>query len=104
MLQTLHKHPISVRKKIAIAAILVAICALVIPLWILETTQTLNIANKRNEEKTVNRNENTFAELQKQFSTAFSQYQELKNTIDNFKKSIQEQTPQTKLPTLPNPL
>lgn len=102
MLQTLHKQPISVRKKIAITAILIAVCALIIPLWLLETTQTLNIANKRNTEKAVNKNNNTFAELQKQFSTAFTQYQELKNTIDNFKAEIQSKSEQTKLPTLPN--
>ena len=102
MLQTIHKHPISVRKKIAIAAILIAVCAIVIPLWLLETTQTLTIANKRNAEKINQVNNNTFEEFKKQVGTVFSQYQELKNTIDNFKAEIQSKSEQTKLPTLPN--
>lgn len=102
MLHTLHKQPISVRKKIALAAILVAICALIIPLWLLETTQTLNIASKHNATKTKLSSDGNFTELQKQFSTAFIQYQELKNTIDNFKTAIQAQAEQTKLPALPN--
>ena len=102
MLQTLHRHPISIRKKIAIAAILIAICALVIPLWLLETTQTLTIANKRDAEKINQVNNNTFEKFKKEVSTVFGQYQELKNTIDNFKAEIQSKSEQTKLPTLPN--
>jgi hypothetical protein len=102
MLQTLHRHPISIRKKIAIAAILIAICALVIPLWLLETTQILTIANKRDAEKINQVNNNTFEKFKKEVSTVFGQYQELKNTIDNFKAEIQSKSEQTKLPTLPN--
>lgn len=109
MLSQLHKKPISTRKKIALAAILIASCAIIIPLWLLGISQTLNESSKLHTTKTAKNNAQTFAELEKQFSTAMANYQELKKAIDDLKKTLQTKTNQQKelqpnqgkLPTLP---
>ena len=99
MLSKLQKKPLSVRKKIALAAILLATSALIIPLWLLSISQTLKTASEKQAPRSAKNNAQTFAELEKQFSTAFHNYQELKKAIDEVKNTFQ--TPPLKA-TLPS--